>query len=64
MKIEVEFEDYLIMSKSELKMDMLEVGGVDNWIGYGDSLFPEDELSYREECDSLEVFLKDKYNIK
>lgn len=64
MKIEVEFEDYLRMSKSELKMDMLEAGGVDNWMGYGDSLFPEYELSYRKECSNLEAFLKDKYNIK
>jgi hypothetical protein len=45
--------EYVRLLRAELKLSMLEAGGVDNWSGYGESLNPEGEKSYREECAEI-----------
>lgn len=36
-------EEYLRLRNSELRLDRLEAGGVDNWEWYGESLNPDGE---------------------
>lgn len=38
---------------SELKLQMLEAGGVDNWEGYSDSLRPDGEVSFWQEQKNI-----------
>ena len=38
-KIEITKEEYLGLKLCELKLNMLECGGVDNWEWYGESLY-------------------------
>lgn len=44
-------DEYFRLRKAELKLTLLENGGVDNWEWYGESLNPDDEpdLDTREE---------------
>ena len=54
MKIEIEITEYKRLLKAELKLNMLECGGVDNWEGYGESLNPEEGKSYRDGCKEID----------
>lgn len=45
---------YLTLLSAEIKLQMLEAGGVDNWEWYGESLNPEDEESYSVAIEILE----------
>jgi len=47
-------DEYARLRKAEIKLDMLEAGGVDNWDGYGESLYPEGEKSYRDLCKEID----------
>lgn len=51
------YKEYLMLKKAELKLDMLEAGGVDNWEGYSFSLF-ENGNTYSELCEELEKDIK------
>lgn len=46
--------EYLELKFSELKLDMLEACGVDNWCGYSDALHPEEGKDIRELKEDLE----------
>ncbi len=54
MKIEVDIEEYITLNKRDMKLDFLECAGVDNWSGYGDALFPDEDF-YDEDYDGLVV---------
>lgn len=58
--IEIPVSEYIALLKAEAKIDMLEVGGVDNWDGYSESLFPDLEgvSSYDEICESIDEEFK------
>jgi len=45
---------YLRLRKAEIKLNMLECGGVDNWEWYGESLNREGEMSYEEAVEAIE----------
>lgn len=45
---EITKEEYYRLRCAEMKLSMLEVAGVDNWVAYGDALNPDGEESYSE----------------
>lgn len=49
---------YKQLLKAELKLDMLEVAGVDNWTFYGEALNPGEYSYYDDDysvaCDKIE----------
>lgn len=47
-------EEYISLLKQEVRLNMLENGGVDNWEWYGESLNPEGEESYEDLCKQIE----------
>jgi hypothetical protein len=55
--ITMSLKEYYRLKKKELKLEMLEVGGLDNWQWYGESLYPEyavdDRKNYDERCNDL-----------
>jgi hypothetical protein len=53
--MEITKEEYYRLKCAELKLDMLEAGGVDNWDWYGDSLNPDGEKSFSDLCDELKT---------
>jgi hypothetical protein len=57
VKVVVDAERYYELLCSELKLSLLEEGGVDNWQGYGVSLF-ELGTDFHEETDNLRDRLK------
>jgi hypothetical protein len=48
-------EEYYHLKCAELKLDMLEAGGVDNWDWYGESLNPGGGRSFSDLCDELKT---------
>ena len=57
--IKISKEEYLRLKIAELKLDRLEVGGVDNWDWYGDSLNPDDDV----DLDTAEKELEAEINV-
>jgi hypothetical protein len=53
--MEISKEEYYRLKCAELKLGMLEVGGVDNWDWYGESLNPDGEKSFSDLCDELKA---------
>jgi hypothetical protein len=53
--MEINKEEYYRLKCAELKLGMLEVGGVDNWDWYGESLNPDGEKSFSDLCDELKT---------
>jgi len=54
--ITIPISEYKKLLKDSKKLEMLEEAGVENWIYYGDALFPEKGKSiadYREEIDNM-----------
>ena len=52
--IEISEDEYYKLQCAELKLDMLEAAGVDNWDWYGVALNPDDgSKSYDELCEEL-----------
>jgi hypothetical protein len=47
-------DEYLILRKAQLTLDRLEIGGVDNWEWYGESLNPDNEMEIDDAFDALE----------
>lgn len=44
--MEIDKKEYIAGQLAQIKMAMLEAGGVDNWQWYSESLSPEGEESY------------------
>ena len=57
--IKISKEEYLRLRMAELQLDRLEVGGVDNWEWYGESLNPDGE----DDLDTVEKELKAEINV-
>lgn len=55
-KVLVKVSDLRKLLKAELKVDMLEAAGVDNWSGYGEALSGEiiGDKPYWEQCDDID----------
>ena len=51
-------DEYLKLKICELKLNLLERGGVDNWEWYNESLNPENEKSYNEMVDEIKEKIK------
>lgn len=50
--IEISEEEFLFLRAAELKLNLLEIGGVDNWHGYEESLNFEGK-TFAELCKEL-----------
>ncbi|MFH1444901.1 MAG: hypothetical protein ABIF08_00235 [Nanoarchaeota archaeon] len=57
--IKISKEEYLRLRMAELQLDRLEVGGVDNWEWYGESLNPDDDV----DLDTAEKELEAEINV-
>lgn len=55
MTVTISKQEYANLKKSQVKLQMLEGGGVDNWDWYGDSLNPDGEPSYSDLCDEIDA---------
>lgn len=53
--MEITKEEYYRLKKAELELNLLEIGGVDNWEWYGESLNPEGEESFEEKQKKLHI---------
>jgi hypothetical protein len=51
--ITISADEYLRLKCSDARLMLLEIGGVDNWEWYGDSLNPDGEESINEIEDRL-----------
>lgn len=62
--VEIEIDKYFDLSLSELKLNLLEMGGVDNWTWYGESLYSDESddrnLNKLEEKLKLEIYGENK----
>lgn len=58
MTITISKKEYFKLKLSSEKLSMLQNGGVDNWNGYGESLYPDDEVTISdiEEDLKIEIF--------
>jgi len=59
-KIEIEKSEYISLLVAQERLSRLEIGGVDNWDWYGESLNPEDE----PDMDEFKENLEKEYGIK
>lgn len=53
--MEITKEEYFTLKSAEIKLDMLESSGVDNWDWYGDALNPDDGKKYHEQIEDLKI---------
>jgi hypothetical protein len=53
--MEIAKEEYYRLKCADIKLAMLEAGGVDNWDWYGDSLNPDGGKSFSDLCDDLKT---------
>jgi len=60
-KVTMSTKEYFSLEKASMKLDFLECGGVNNWDGYGDSLYPDDD---EDDYDNVVNNLKDELNLK
>jgi len=62
-QIMVGLEDYIELAKRDAKLNFLEGGGVDNWSGYGESLYPDEcELDdIDKEYEDIEARIRKEY---
>ena len=56
-EITIPVKDLISLLKKEVKLDLLECGGVDNWQGYSDSLYPDGEMDLNDMLKEID----DKY---
>lgn len=54
ISVKISKSRYKALLKAEIKLDMLEAGGVDNWEWYGESLNPDGGKSYSDLCEELD----------
>ena len=52
--ITITVKEYKSLLKDSEKLNFLEIGGVDNWAWYGESLNPEGYESYEETCNRID----------
>ena len=50
-KVTIDKSEYKRLLKAELKINMLEVAGVDNWTFYGEALYPDEYSFYDDDYD-------------
>lgn len=55
--IEITKKEYFEAKCAEIKMNMLEIWGVDNWDGYGEALNPDEGKCYSDLRDELKAEL-------
>lgn len=62
MNITITKEEYFRLKRSEMALNLLEIGGVDNWEWYSESLNPdgEDDFDTREAKLKKEIFEKNE----
>lgn len=48
---------YLALLNAYEKLNRLEAGGVDNWVGYDESLNPDEGESYDVACEKNEILV-------
>ena len=62
--IEISLDEYINLKTRDLRLGYLECGGVDNWGGYGESLYPddEDEVDFDVAVEDMEKELNEKFN--
>ena len=64
-KVTIDLDEYINLKGRDLKLDFLECGGVDNWGGYGESLYPEfddeEELDYDDALAEMKKEINEKY---
>lgn len=58
--IKVELEKYIRLVQAEATLELLEIGGVDNWVSYGDALNADDQ-EYDEYMNELEKTIRSEY---
>ena len=62
MTIEIDKEEYEELLIAQAKLQFLECGGVDNWEGYSDSLYPDIEgigdFDFDAVVESIEEYVK------
>ncbi|WP_408956203.1 hypothetical protein [Natroniella sp. ANB-PHB2] len=61
--IKISLQEYIELRIRDLKLNFLELGGVDNWSNYGEALYPSfgDSKDYDEEARELEQIILNKY---
>lgn len=60
-KVEVSKERLAKLLRDERELQLLENGGVDNWEWYGDSLNPDDGITYDDIQDMSDDEVIEKY---
>ena len=60
-KVEVSKERLAKLLRKEQELRLLENGGVDNWEWYGDSLNPDDGITYDDITDMSDDEVIEKY---
>jgi len=58
--IKVELEKYIRLVQAEATLELLKIGGVDNWDFYEDALNADDQ-DYDEYMDELEKTVRSEY---
>jgi len=58
--IKIKLEEYIRLVKAEATLELLEIGGVDNWEYYGDALNADDQ-DYDEYMNELEKTVRSEY---
>ena len=60
-KVEISRERLAKLLRKEQELRLLENGGVDNWDWYGDSLNPDDSITYDDIQDMSDDEVIEKY---
>lgn len=61
--IKVSKEEYERLLIADLKLSMLEAAGVDNWMWYGEALYPDEGPNFQDECDIIEQEVNQKEEV-
>lgn len=59
--ITIDLDRYTYLCVTDMKMDLLDQGGVDNWGYYGDALNPDDEPTFDEAEDAIYKECKEEW---
>ena len=61
IKVTMSKERYINLLVAYEELDMLEAGGVDNWSGFDDAMFPTDSEDYGTMFKRINKEVTDKY---
>jgi len=59
--IQISIGEYIQLKQDQRTLELLEVGGVDNWEWYGDSLNPDGE-DFDDIMDKIKSFYEEENN--